>query len=87
MSVVHPIKRWLLRRRVRGGVRDETPRRAVIAKLGEPDHVRTEPEGEVWVFHLGQTDGYALDYSVLLRDDSVAASWWSTRRIEPGVRA
>jgi hypothetical protein len=87
MSVLHPIKVWWLRRRVRGGVRDETPRRAVIAELGEPDRVRTESEGEVWVFDLGQADGYALDYSVLLSDDSVAASWWGTRPTERGGRA
>jgi len=87
MSLVHPIKAWWLRRRARGGVRDRTPRGAVIAKLGVPDRVRSESEDQVWAFELGQADGYALDYSVLLRDDVVAASWWCYRRIEGAGRS
>jgi hypothetical protein len=80
--VVHPIKRWWLRRRVRGGVRDGTTRGAVLAQVGTPDRIRTDPEGEVWDYHLGQADGYALDYSALIRDDAVVASWWSDQRID-----
>jgi hypothetical protein len=87
MFLVHPIKNWWLQRHVQGGVRDGTPREEVLAKLGAPDGVSDGPEGEVWVFGLGQADGYALDYSVLLRGEVVAASWWGYRRIEGVNRA
>jgi hypothetical protein len=84
-SIVHPIKDWWLKRRVRGGVRDGTARVAVIAKLGEPDRINTCPEGEVWDYHLGRADGYSLDYSTLIRDDAVVASWWRYERITAGA--
>jgi hypothetical protein len=84
-SVVHPIKDWWLKRRVRGGVRDGTPRLAIIAKLGKPDRVRAGSEGEVWDYHLGRADGHALGYSTLIRDDVVVASWGSYQRIEAGT--
>jgi hypothetical protein len=86
-SVVHPIKDWWLGRRIRGGIRDGTPRGAVLAKLGVPDRVRAEPEGEVLVYDLGQADGYALDYSILVRDDVVVASWRGYRGINKGGRS
>lgn len=79
---VHPIKLWWLRRRVRGGVRDGTPRAAALANLGAPDRIRIYAEGEVWDYHLGRADGYALDYSTLIRDDLVVASWWTGQGIE-----
>jgi hypothetical protein len=82
MSPIHPIKDWWLRRRIRGGVRDGWTRAAVLAKLGVPDRVWHDLGDEIWVYNLGHAGGYDIDYSVLIRDEAVAASWLAYRRID-----
>jgi hypothetical protein len=62
-----------------GGVRDGDTVKSVAGKLGRPDRVENGDDGEtVWIWELGNTRGYSADYSVLIRDESVVASWFGS---------
>lgn len=75
----HALNIWWLKRRMRGGVRDGDSSKSVAEKLGPPDRIENGDAGEtVWIWQLGQSGAYSAEYSVLIRDDSVAASWYSS---------
>ena len=79
-SLMHPLRRWWLKRRVRGGVRNGVSREDAFKKLGTANRdSQDEPyAGDVvWIYELGKGGGYQLDYSVLIRDEKVFASWWT----------
>jgi hypothetical protein len=49
--------------------------------LGKPDRVDHAEDGEaVLIWELGKSRGYTVRYSVLVRGDSVAASWFGSER-------
>jgi hypothetical protein len=80
--LVHPLKFWWLKRRVRGGVCDGDSIESVTKKLGHPDRIESGDEDEkVWIWELGQSRGSSVDYSVLIRGDFVAASWFGSHRL------
>lgn len=78
---MHPLKLWWLKRRVRGGVRKGVSREDAFKRLGRANREsRDDPyAGDVvWTYECGKSGRYRLDYSVLIRDEKIFASWWST---------
>ena len=78
-SLMHPLRLWWLKRRVRGGVSNGVAREEVSKKLGRANlESRDDPYvGDLaWTYELGKGGRYRLEYSVLIRDEKVFASWW-----------